>query len=30
MAIVSIPHLAMKFPSKMGDNLTIHVDQKES
>ena len=30
MAIVSTPHLAMKFPSKTGDILTIHVDQKEA
>jgi len=27
-AIVSTPHLAMKFPSPSGDILTIHVDQK--
>ena len=27
-AIVSTPHLAMKFPSLWGDILTIHVDQK--
>jgi len=27
-AIVSTPHLAMKFPSLSGDILTIHVDQK--
>jgi len=30
MAIVSTPHLAMKFPSLAGDNLTVHVDQKEA
>jgi len=30
MAIVSTPHLAMKFPSKTGDILTVHVDQKEA
>jgi len=30
MAIVSTPHLATKFPSKMGDILTVHVDQKEA
>jgi len=30
MAIVSIPHLAMKFPSRTGDILTVHVDQKEA
>ena len=28
MAIVSTPHLAMKFPSALGDILTVHVDQK--
>ncbi|XP_068503572.1 uncharacterized protein [Phaseolus vulgaris] len=28
MEIVSIPHLTMKFPSPMGDILTVHVDQK--
>nr|KYP44698.1 Retrovirus-related Pol polyprotein from transposon 297 family [Cajanus cajan] len=27
-AIVSIPHLAMKFPSNKGNILTIHADQK--
>ncbi|XP_020234186.1 uncharacterized protein LOC109814229 [Cajanus cajan] len=27
-AIVSTPHLAMKFPSEKGNILTIHVDQK--
>jgi len=27
-AIVSIPHLAMKFPSLSGDIVTIHVDQR--
>jgi len=27
-AIVSTPHLAMKFPSPSGDILTVHVDQK--
>jgi len=27
-AIVSTPHLAMKFPSPMGDVITIHMDQK--
>jgi len=30
MAIVSTPHLAMKFPSRTGDILTVHVDQKEA
>jgi len=30
MAIVSTPHLAMKFPSRTGDILTVHVDQKET
>ena len=30
MAIVSTPHLAMKFPSPTGDILTVHVDQKEA
>jgi len=30
MAIVSTPHLAMKFPSRIGDILTVHVDQKEA
>jgi len=30
MAIVSTPHLAMKFPSLSGDILTVHVDQKEA
>jgi len=25
-AIVSTPHLAMKFPSSMGDIITVHVD----
>ena len=30
MAIVSIPHLAMKFPSKTKDILTVHVNQKEA
>jgi len=25
-AIVSTPHLAMKFPSPMGDIITVHVD----
>jgi len=30
MAIVSTPHLAMKFPSPLGDILTVHVDQKEA
>ncbi|XP_068486851.1 uncharacterized protein [Phaseolus vulgaris] len=30
MAIVSTPHLAMKFPSRSGDILTVHVDQKEA
>jgi len=30
MAIVSTPHLAMKFPSRTSDILTIHVDQKEA
>jgi len=30
MAIVPTPHLAMKFPSKTGDILTVHVDQKEA
>ena len=29
MAIVSTPHLAMKFPSRTWDILTVHVDQKE-
>jgi len=29
MAIVSTPHLAMKFPSPSEDILTIHIDQKE-
>ena len=28
MAIVSTPHLAMKFSSASGDILTLHVDQK--
>ena len=28
MAIVSTPHLAMKFASISGDILTVHVDQK--
>jgi len=27
-AIVSTPHLAMKFPSSKGDIITVHVDQK--
>jgi len=27
-AVVSIPHLAMKFPSPSGDILTIHGDQR--
>jgi len=27
-AIVSTPHLAIKFPSASGDILTVHVDQK--
>jgi len=27
-AIVSTPYLAMKFPSPMGDIITVHVDQK--
>ena len=27
-AIVSTPHLAMKFPSSTGNIVTIHVDQK--
>jgi len=27
-AIVSTPHLAMKFPSASGDVITLHVDQK--
>jgi len=27
-AIVSTPHLAMKFPSTIGDIVTVHVDQK--
>jgi len=27
-AIVSTPHLAMKFPSVIGDIATVHVDQK--
>jgi len=27
-AIVPTPHLAMKFLSSMGDNITVHVDQK--
>jgi len=26
-AIISTPHLAMKFPSLTGDIITIHVDQ---
>jgi len=30
MAIVSTPHLAMMFPSKTWDILTVHVDQKEA
>jgi len=30
MAIVSTPHLAMKFLSKTGDILTVHVDQNEA
>jgi len=30
MAIVSTPHLAMKFPSRTEDILTVHVDQKEA
>ncbi|XP_068492144.1 uncharacterized protein [Phaseolus vulgaris] len=30
MAIVSTPHLTMKFPSRTGDILTVHVDQKEA
>jgi len=30
MAIVSTTHLAMKFPSRTGDILTVHVDQKEA
>jgi len=30
MAIVLTPHLAMKFPSRAGDILTVHVDQKEA
>jgi len=30
MAIVSTPHLAMKFPSSARDILTVHVDQKEA
>jgi len=30
MAIVSTPHLEMKFPSGTGDILTVHVDQKEA
>jgi len=29
MAIVSTPHIAMKFPSRTRDILTVHVDQKE-
>jgi len=28
MGVVSIPHLAMKFPLALGDILTIHGDQK--
>jgi len=27
-AIVPAPHLAMKFPSPMGDIIMVHVDQK--
>jgi len=27
-AIMSTPHLAMKFPLSMGDIITVHVDQK--
>jgi len=30
MAIVSTPHLAMKFPSPSGDILTVHVNQMEA
>ena len=30
MAIVSTPHLAMKFLSRTRDILTVHVDQKEA
>jgi len=30
MAIVSTPHLAMKFPSRTGDILTVQVNQKEA
>jgi len=30
MAIVSTPHLAMKFPLRTEDILTVHVDQKEA
>jgi len=30
MAIVSTPHLAMKFPSRTGDILMVHIDQKEA
>ena len=30
MAIVSTPHLTMKFPSPTGDIITVHVDQKEA
>jgi len=29
-AIVSTPHLAMKFPSLTGDIITVHVDKKEA
>jgi len=30
MEIVSTPHLAMKFPSPMGDILLVHVDHKDA
>ena len=30
MAIISTPYLEMKFPLKMRDILTVHVDQKEA
>jgi len=30
MVIVSTPHLVLKFHSRTGDILTVHVDQKEA
>jgi len=30
MAIISTPHLAMKFPSRSEDILIVHVDHKEA